>query len=254
MSFDALAWAANQRPGTSAAKLVLLGLAECAGRDAGEAHPSTEALVQFSSLNRKTVIAALDRLEADGYIADTGRRVGRTGQVKVYALNLAQASQKRERSRLPKTEPSQKRNPPVFTRKGSQKRDTEPVKEPIPTVATQPTVARAPAKPDPFPCPDGVDSIDWDGLKANRKGKAPNTAAAHRGIVAKLDRWKRDGWPPGPIVANAAERGWRTVFETDAMKEKANGRTGTNGHAGNTPHRRNRAAEIDDAAARLGFG
>src|SRR3546814_13385670 len=26
-------------------------------------------------------------------------------------------------------------------------------------------------KPDPFPCPDGVDPIDWDGLKSNRKAK-----------------------------------------------------------------------------------
>src|SRR3546814_434938 len=84
-------------------------------------------------------------------------------------------------------------------------------------------------KPDPFPCPDGVDPIDWDGLKSNRKAKrASLSEGAHRQIVNKLDRWNRDGWPPGPIVACAAERGWTTVFETDEMKGPANGKSREN--------------------------
>lgn len=78
-------------------------------------------------------------------------------------------------------------------------------------------------KADPFPCPDDVDTSDWNGLKANRKAKrAPLTEAAYRQIITKLDRWKQDGWPPGPIVACAAERGWTTVFETDEMKGRNN--------------------------------
>src|SRR3546814_605262 len=84
-------------------------------------------------------------------------------------------------------------------------------------------------KPDPFPCPDGVDPIDWDGLKSNRKAeRASLSEGAHRQIVNKLDRWNRDGWPPGPIVACAAERGWTTVFETDEMKGPANGKSREN--------------------------
>ena len=84
----------------------------------------------------------------------------------------------------------------------------------------------APAKPDGFPCPDGVDPMDWDGLKANRKAKrAALSQGAHRQIIAKLDGWRRSGWPPGPIVAFAAERGWTTVFETDEMKDRRNDRS-----------------------------
>lgn len=76
-----------------------------------------------------------------------------------------------------------------------------------------------------FPCPEGVDPVDWSGLIANReKNRAPLTEAAHRGITNKLDAWEREGWPPGPIVAHAAELGWRTVFPTDEMKANANGR------------------------------
>lgn len=81
------------------------------------------------------------------------------------------------------------------------------------------------AKADDFPCPEGVDPTDWLGLKANRKAKrAALTVGAHRQIIRKLEGWARDGWPPGPIVAAAVERGWTTVFETDEMKAPRNGR------------------------------
>lgn len=101
-----------------------------------------------------------------------------------------------------------------------------------------PSTARA--KPDPFPLPDGVDPIDWDGLKANRKAKrAALSPGAHRSIVKKLDGWKRDGWPPGPIVAHAAEMGWTSVFPTDQMKASKNGH-----------HQQNRSASTVDAVQR----
>jgi hypothetical protein len=103
MSFDALAWAAKQNTGSSATKLVLLGLAECASRPDALAFPSLAALVEFSSLDRKTVVSALDRLEAAGYISDTGRKAGRSMRIKVYQLRL---------ETVPKSEPSQKRDHP----------------------------------------------------------------------------------------------------------------------------------------------
>lgn len=87
MSWETQSWAAKQRPGSASAKLVLLGLASCA--DANHcAFPSVQWLCDFSDLNRKTVISAIQRLE-DGMfplIEDTGERRGRTGQVKVYRL------------------------------------------------------------------------------------------------------------------------------------------------------------------------
>lgn len=62
MSFDTLAWAARQRLDRSSDKLILLGLAESANRGHGLSFPSIAALVEFSSLDRKTVILALSRL------------------------------------------------------------------------------------------------------------------------------------------------------------------------------------------------
>jgi len=110
-------------------------------------------------------------------------------------------------------------------------------------------------KQDPFPCPDGVEPIHWQGLIDNRKKKrAALSAGAHLLIVEKLDGWARDGWPPGPIVAHAVERGWVTVFETDEMKA-ANGnghgsnRQGAPGYSGGRDKRSGFQRALDDELA-----
>lgn len=139
MSWETQSWAATQRPGSASAKLVLLGLASCA--DANHcAYPSIDWLCEFSDLNRKTVISALQRLEdgASALIEDTGERRGRTRQVKVYRLKAAtvyRASSLHTDPAAetgPKPERSRKRNSSGFSRKQSQNWDTEPIREPIP--------------------------------------------------------------------------------------------------------------------------
>lgn len=138
MSWETQSWAAKQRPGSASAKLVLLGLASCA--DANHcAHPSIDWLCEFGDLNRKTVIAALQRLEEGMFplIEDTGARRGRTGQVKVYRLaaNAAGAGADPKSETVPKSEQYQNRNSSAFGRKQYQKRDTEPFREPIPPLS-----------------------------------------------------------------------------------------------------------------------
>jgi hypothetical protein len=121
MSFDALAWAAKQNTGSSGTKLVLLGLAECADRQHSLAFPSIAALVEFSSLDRKSVISNLAKLEETGFITDTGRKVGSTKQIKVYKLNI---------QAVPNLEPSQKRNSSDFS-DNSPKNGTRNQSEPV---------------------------------------------------------------------------------------------------------------------------
>lgn len=233
MSFDALAWAGKCQPGSAPRKLVLLALADRHNPESNLSYPSIAWLTEWTGLNRKTIIAALDDMERTGLISDSGKRVGKTGQVKAYTLHI---------ETVPKAEQFQKRNSTVFSAKQYQKRDTEPVKEPVDTLSSERVSKRAAkpktAKPDVFPCPSGVDLIDWQALVANRKAKrAGLTEGAHRAIVKKLNGWARDGWPPGPIVANAAERGWTSVFETDEMKAPKNGtanRPGTGGQVRDT--------------------
>ncbi len=79
--------------GTSSTKFVLWVLANHANGDPEvleviEAWPSIQMLVDSTGQDRKTVIGNLKRLQEWGLIEDTGRRVGRTGQVIVYRLNI----------------------------------------------------------------------------------------------------------------------------------------------------------------------
>jgi hypothetical protein len=141
MSWEAQAWAAKQKTGSSSSKLVLLGLASCA--DANHcAFPSVAWLSEFGDLDRKTVIAALQRLEAGMFplIEDTGERKGRTKQVKVYRLASAtveNASGDPASLTVPKAERSQKRNGSGSSGEQSRKRDTEPFSEPKPPFSSK---------------------------------------------------------------------------------------------------------------------
>jgi len=85
MSLDATRWAWQQRCGKGVDKLVLMSMAD----RADEAHccyPSISRLTFDTELNRKTVQGAISRMVESGLILDTGKRKGRTGQVKVYQL------------------------------------------------------------------------------------------------------------------------------------------------------------------------
>lgn len=107
MSIEAMLWAFNQNPERSAEKLVLLELSNHAGTD-NTAWPSLARLCEKTNLNRKTVISALDSLEGKQMISDTGERKGISSQIKVYRLNLSQASLN---GTVPETEPYQKTVP-----------------------------------------------------------------------------------------------------------------------------------------------
>lgn len=222
MSWETQSWAAKQRPGSASAKLVLLGLASCA--DANHcAYPSIQWLCDFSDLNRKTVIASLQRLE-DGMfplIEDTGNRRGRTGQVKVYRLNAdaAGASSDPAGETVPKAEQYQKRNSSISSRKESQKRDTEPFWEPNPPLSANADKAPAAVFDGGLAdgeLPHGADHGDGEcgqggGVAGGNAGHAPADPAN----AAPLGNGKRQGakgsrprgtrlpedWSPPPIDA-----------------------------------------------------
>lgn len=173
MSFEALAWAGKCKTANAADKLVLFGLADRHNSEANGAYPSTAWLVEFTSLNRKTVIAALDRLEASGFISDSGERRGQTAQVKLYRLHLES---------VPKTEPSQKRNSSVFSSKGSQKRDTEPVRTTTPSEGKPSSGVGAKGAP---PRVNHEIPEDWEPLSFGRGTQCGK-------IIA--------GWPPDELA------------------------------------------------------
>ena len=86
MSWKALAWASEQKCDKAADKLILLALAERHNTETQIAYPSTAWLVEFSSLDRKTVLKSLERLQEQGRIIDSGVRMGSTQGVKAWRL------------------------------------------------------------------------------------------------------------------------------------------------------------------------
>lgn len=118
MSISALDWVFKQDIHPSWLKFTLVALADCAG-DEGECWPSIAHVCATTSLDRKTVIKALDQLTARGYLAETGEKRGRTKQVKVYILKDTAGGTLRRVPSVPS-------NSAVQARKESRVRYTEP--------------------------------------------------------------------------------------------------------------------------------
>lgn len=87
MSIEHLNQAFKANIDKSSLKFILVALADYAN-EIGEAYPSVETLCNKTALNGKTVRNALTELVSLGAIVDTGRRFGRTQQVKVWKLTL----------------------------------------------------------------------------------------------------------------------------------------------------------------------
>jgi hypothetical protein len=219
VSFKALAWAVAQNPGSASEKLILLALADRHNEDSLIAYPSIAWLGEFSGLNRKTIIAVLDRLEAKGLISDSGERKGRTGQIKAYRLAFD----------LPQTEGSQKRNGSTFSSKGSQKRDTEPVTEPTPIIFSTPTLESnlktqckekiTPPQIQIIETPSCVSAETWLAwidnrcvLKSSSK-KVPFSTGIQQRMAKKLIGLDAQGFDAEKLLDRAVVNGWRDVNE-----------------------------------------
>ncbi len=122
----------GQKAPSSPAKFVLVTLADTASAGDWLAWPSVAYLSETTQQDRKTVLSNLKKLELASLIAEAGR-TGRTGQVTVWRLPVVTPGKSPKNGTLstPPTVPDFLGNSTVFPLKESQKRDTEPVIEPI---------------------------------------------------------------------------------------------------------------------------
>jgi len=172
-------WAASL---ASTRKLVALALADNARDDTDLCWPSLQHLIHKTGLDRKTIIAAIASLEADGILEDSGEREGKTRQIKVYRITVPKlVSLRTAYSQAREKGPKSPRKQTRFSAKQSQKRDTEPlrtIKEPTAAAQVVPnTTSEAPvihrqgaAAPDliwPHNLPHGQRAAIEHYLKAN---------------------------------------------------------------------------------------
>lgn len=91
MSLPAIVWVFKQTVKPASLKLTLLALAECANSETLECYPSTKYIAHFTNLDRKTILENMDKIRKMGFLVDTGKRTGRTKQVRVYKFNMGLA-------------------------------------------------------------------------------------------------------------------------------------------------------------------
>lgn len=112
MSNAALTWAFQQPIKPATRKFVLVALADAANHE-NEAFPSGKALEMMTGLDKKTIYKALDELEKEGFLVDTGKRKGPTQSVRVYKLSTEAYPNSGTLEAYPKTDESL----PVFPHK-----------------------------------------------------------------------------------------------------------------------------------------
>lgn len=102
-----------------------------------------------------------------------------------------------------------------------------PLPNPTPTRNENPRARKA----DPFPRPEWADPGVWADLLTNRRKKnLPNTASAHRKLLADIDRLTDEVWPPGRVLEAAVSRGWGAIYA--GCKDDDDGRTNGNANRG----------------------
>lgn len=89
MSVAALTIAFGAKLGRSSTKAVLVALADRADDVTGTCFPSVADIVERTELDRKTVLSCLKELEQRKFLQDTGKRCGKTNQVKIWRLDFA---------------------------------------------------------------------------------------------------------------------------------------------------------------------
>lgn len=218
MSAEATFWAWMMGVKPSPAKLVLLCLADCHNPDSGRCDPSNAYITQFTGLDRKTVIDALQILEAIPLV-DITRRRGRSPQYQLLIQeNPVPAREQGERKkpvkirRLSKSDLSQIRAIPNtgYPESGSTENGTPTYPEygrgGVPNMGHEPT-SNLPSEPTNYsgadaPAPGGADSVDnsWQALGNDYQSPSAEKLIFERGVHLLT------GHPSKPMTEEAARK------------------------------------------------
>lgn len=202
MANNVLSWSYKQPIKNSSVKFVLTIMADCAS-DEGYCYPSISYIKQCTSLDRKTIINAVAKLEEMGIISDTGSRKGRTGQIKIYQIDTTWTVSKESRKR----NSTENGTVPFFPVKESQKRDTEPSLEPLLFINKG------------FELPPEISKELWVAfLEMRKRQKKPPTVFAQKLLIKKLLEFIAHGHDPTQIIEKTIENGWLSFFEPTTPK------------------------------------
>ncbi|SIT50476.1 hypothetical protein BN2476_830047 [Paraburkholderia piptadeniae] len=195
MSFDALAWAWNQKTGSSGRKATLMGVAQFADED-GYCWPGQRMLAEYTEQGERTVREHLVWLESNGYLSRCARkRPDGTNASDAYYLNLEKppAEFKTKRKKQPadfaasEKPKNNRQNPPTADFADGEKQQNQPAKsaghEPVivkPKGLTEPvSTARGSRLPNDWTIKP--EWIDW-------------TTQSTARFAEELEAWKGGAW------------------------------------------------------------
>lgn len=248
-----MTWAFQQKL-KSSVKFVLITLCNYADAE-NRLWPSISDLVEKTCMDRKTVMAAIDTLEKNGYLIDTGERKGRTKQVKVYFIDMnstgngtVKESQKRnsiENGTVPNF-PSKSTVFPAKEYQISHERVPKTVHGTINEPSIEPSGNRQKAQA-PFSTDllirDGVpDDVARDFAELRKRLKAPISETAIKGLIREA---QKAGMTLTEVLETVCANGWRG-FKADWVRNRPGGRQEK------TLYERN--MEAGERAKRLIFG
>lgn len=254
MSVELISWAFKQPIAHSSAKFVLVVMADAANNEGCCAFVSVAYIAEASGQDRKTVLANMRRLQDLGYISDTGKRIGKTGQVIVYRLNKGlndtengtfKESQNRnstENGTVPVLDGNSTVFPAKesrFSREESQKRDTEPFL----TDKSNRKSNRKEAPAVAVDLPDWLPVDVWTDWVEHRKSiRKPMTQKAAELSIGQLADLRAQGFAPKAVIENAIVCGWQGLYAPKVQQQRGGQPNGQGGNRQQQLEERNRAA------------
>lgn len=247
-------WARKQKVPRSAAKFVLWVMADLAASDLS--FVSVGYIADATGMDRKTVMANIDRLQRWGLIEDTGERRGKTKQIPVYRLRMEgdlfdnapngtkNGTGTKSGTDSGETVPIFPPNSTNFSGKRYQKRDTDPKDPKDPNISLSARAAESTAAPSPSQAGMACRALHEAGMPLSRLNpshpvllstlKADVTIAELEDTARELIA--RGGAPPGLVYVCRTALGRRQ----DAAANPPPGET----HAASPIHPRRSAQPV----------
>lgn len=209
MSFQAMAWATEQKLPTRE-KFVLIMLANYAGNEQWDCHPSINTLADDTGMSRDTVIRAIKALEDASLVKIVRRNVDGINLPNIYRLIRAGGSSTVQGVVAVCDQGSSTVQGGVVAVCDSNQ-SLEPIIEPVEQRASAPQKDSGLIGPDEIKSefPDLPEQLVRDFLRVRKAKKAPLTETSWRRIAKVLSEASEKGCTPSDALGLAVERGWQ---------------------------------------------
>ena len=209
MSFQAMAWATEQKLPTRE-KFVLIMLANYAGNEQWDCHPSINTLADDTGMSRDTVIRAIKALEDASLVKIVRRNVDGINLPNIYRLIRAGGSSTVQGVVAVCDQGSSAVQGGVVAVCDSNQ-SLEPIIEPVEQRASAPQKDSGLIGLDEIKSefPDLPEQLVRDFLRVRKAKKAPLTETSWRRIAKVLSEASEKGCTPSDALGLAVERGWQ---------------------------------------------